>query len=157
MDARTRQAVHRVTREGLANALRHASGAPVRVTFHDEGDTVVVAVVNDAPPVPRPPGDGNRSGLVGLQERIGLLGGTLNAGPRPQGGFILSARVPVRPDVPSVYATSPEPVSGGRAPGPAAHGGPHLAPPPGRGCAATLVLLPTLGGTLALLIMEVLH
>ncbi|HSX99630.1 MAG TPA: histidine kinase, partial [Streptomyces sp.] len=41
-DARTRQAVHRVTREGLTNALKHASGAPVRVTFQDEGDMVVV-------------------------------------------------------------------------------------------------------------------
>ncbi|MFJ4624565.1 sensor histidine kinase [Streptomyces sp. NPDC088812] len=158
-DARTRQAVHRVTREGLTNALKHASGAPVRVTFQDEGDTVVVAVINDAPPVPCPPGDGNRSGLVGLQERISLLGGALHAGPRPEGGFALSARIPVRPDTPPVYATSPAgPVSGGAGSRPPLSTEvltwPRLL---GGGCAALLVLLPTIGGTIALLIMAVLH
>ncbi|MFI0863871.1 sensor histidine kinase [Streptomyces smyrnaeus] len=156
-DARTRQAVHRVTREGLTNALKHAPGAPVRVTFQDEGDTVVVAVVNEAPPLPRPPGDGNRSGLVGLQERINLLGGALHAGPRPEGGFVLSARIPVRPDVPPVYATSPGPVSdgaGSRLPlSTEVLTWPRLL---GGGCAALLVLLPTVSATIALLIMAVL-
>lgn len=160
-DARTRQAVHRVTREGLANALKHAPGAPVRVTVHDEdeGDTVVVAVINDAPPAPSSPGDGNRSGLIGLQERISLLGGALSAGPRPEGGFALSARIPARPDVPHVYATSSAPVvpggAGSRPPLPTdVLTWPRLL---GGGCAAILVLLPTVGGTVALLIMAVLH
>ncbi|AXK32321.1 two-component sensor histidine kinase [Streptomyces armeniacus] len=178
-DPRTRQAVHRVTREGLTNALKHAPGAPVRVTFDEEGDTVTVAVVNDAPPAPRSPGDGNRSGLVGLQERIGLLGGALHAGPRPEGGFALSARIPVRPDAPPayatspasvpatlptpVYATSPRPVPGGAGSRP-----PGSRPPLstevltwprllGGGCAALLVLLPMVGGTIILLVMAVLH
>ena len=157
-DARTRQAVHRVTREGLTNALKHAPGAPVRVMFHDEGETVVVAVLNDAPPVPRSPGGGNRSGLVGLQERVSLLGGALHAGPRPEGGFALSARIPVRPDVPPVYATSPGPVSGGAGSRPPLSTEvltwPRLL---GGGCAAMLVLLPAVGGTIILLIMAVLH
>ncbi|MFI6950276.1 sensor histidine kinase [Streptomyces sp. NPDC050422] len=157
-DARTRQAVHRVTREGLANALKHAPGAPVRVGFHDEGDRVVVTVVNDAPPVPCSPGDGNRSGLVGLRERISLLGGALDAGPRPEGGFALSARIPARPDVPHVYAMSSEAVSGGAGSRPLLSTEvltwPRLL---GGGCAAMLVLLPTVAGTLALLIMAVLH
>ncbi|MFD7431557.1 sensor histidine kinase [Streptomyces sp. NPDC059818] len=157
-DARTRQAVHRVTREGLTNALKHASGAPVRVTFQDEGDTVAVAVVNDAPPVPCPPGAGNRSGLVGLQERISLLGGALHAGPRPEGGFVLSARIPVRPDSAPVYAISPGQVSGGAGSRPPLSAEvltwPRLL---GGGCAALLVLLPTIGGTIALLIMAALH
>ncbi|MGW7520277.1 sensor histidine kinase [Streptomyces sp. NPDC054796] len=165
-DARTRQAVHRVTREGLTNALKHASGAPVRVTFHDEGDTVVVSVVNGAPPVPRSPGGGSRSGLVGLQERISLLGGTLHAGPRPEGGFALSARIPVRPESPPVPAAAPRPVSD-RFDGSNAFDGTGSRPPLptdvltwprllGGGCAALLVLLPTIGGTIALLIMAVL-
>ncbi|MFE9722272.1 sensor histidine kinase [Streptomyces sp. NPDC005794] len=157
-DARTRQAVHRVTREGLANALKHASGAPVRVTFHDEGDRVVVAVVNEAPPTPCSPGDGNRSGLVGLRERISLLGGALHAGPRPEGGFALSARIPARPDVPPVYSTSTGPSSGGAGSQPALSTEvltwPRLL---GGGCAAMLGLLPTVGGTLVLLITKVLH
>ncbi|EGX56659.1 two component sensor kinase [Streptomyces zinciresistens K42] len=155
--ARTRQAVHRVVREGLTNALKHASGAPVRVTFQDDGDSVVVAVANGAPPVPCPPGDGNRSGLVGLHERVGLLGGVLHAGPRPDGGFLLSARIPVRPDTPPGYAASRAPVSGGAGSRPPLSTEvltwPRLL---GGGCAALLVLLPTVGGTVALLIMAVL-
>ncbi|AGP58202.1 hypothetical protein M271_33940 [Streptomyces rapamycinicus NRRL 5491] len=157
-DARTRQAVHRVTREGLTNALKHAPGAPVRVAFHDEGETLVVTVVNDAPPVPCPPGNGNRSGLIGLQERISLLGGAFHAGPRPEGGFVLSARIPVRPDSPPVYATSPGPVSGGAGSRPPLSTDvltwPRLL---GGGCVGMLVLLPTVGFTIALLIMAVLH
>jgi signal transduction histidine kinase len=161
-DARTRQAVHRVTREGLTNALKHAPGAPVRVTFDDDGKTVVVAVVNGAPPRPCSPGDGNHSGLIGLQERIGLLGGTLHAGPRPEGGFVLQAHIPVRPDAsPPVYANpsdvSAEPVSGGAGSRPPLSTEvltwPRLL---GGGCAALLVFLPTAVATIALLIMAVL-
>ncbi|WP_243869947.1 sensor histidine kinase [Streptomyces liangshanensis] len=158
MGAHTRQAVHRVTREGLINAMKHASGAPVRVTFQDEGDTVVIGVVNDAPPGPVSPGSGNRSGLVGLQERIGLLGGTLHAGPRPGGGFALSARIPVRADTPLPYATSPGSATGTTGSRPPLSTEvltwPRLL---GGGCAALLVMLPAIGGTIALLIMAVLH
>ncbi|MFZ3566373.1 sensor histidine kinase [Streptomyces sp. BH097] len=156
-DARTRQAVHRVTREGLANALKHAPGARVRVTFQGEGDSVVIAVVNDAPPRPCSPGAGNRSGLVGLHERIGLLGGALHAGPRLEGGFVLSARIPARPDVRSAYALSSKPLSDGAGSRPPLSTEvltwPRIL---GGGCAALLVLLPTIGGTIALLIMAVL-
>ncbi|MFF3494471.1 sensor histidine kinase [Streptomyces sp. NPDC002795] len=158
VDARSRQAVHRVTREGLTNALKHAPGARVRVTVQDEGETVVIAVVNDAPPKPRSPGDGNRSGLVGLHERISLLGGVLHAGPRPEGGFALSARIPVRPNVRSVYATSSKPLSDGAGSRPPLSTEvltwPRIL---GGGCAALLVLLPTIGGAIALLIMAVLQ
>ncbi|MFZ3561644.1 sensor histidine kinase [Streptomyces sp. BH055] len=156
-DARTRQAVHRVTREGLANALKHAPGARVRVTFHGEGDSVLIAVVNDAPPKPCSPGAGSRSGLVGLHERISLLGGVLHAGPRPEGGFVLSARIPVRPDVQYAYALSSKPLPDGAGSRPPLSTEvltwPRIL---GGGCAALLVLLPTLGGTIALLIMAVL-
>ncbi|MGD6741185.1 sensor histidine kinase [Streptomyces sp. BH106] len=158
VDARTRQAVHRVTREGLTNALKHAPGAPVRVTYQDEGETVVVAVLNDSPPKPRSPGAGNRSGLVGLHERVSLLGGTLHAGPRPEGGFALSARIPVRPNVQPAYATWPKPLSDGAGSRPPLSTEvltwPRIV---GGGCAALLVLLPTIGGAIALLIMAVLQ
>lgn len=157
-DPRTRQAVHRVTREGLSNALKHAPGAPVRVTVQSQGETVVVGVANGAPPGACSPGRGNRSGLVGLQERIRLLGGTLEAGPRPEGGFLLSARIPARPDVPPVYATSPTWQSEGTGSRPPLSTEiltwPRLL---GGGCAGLLVLLPTIGGTIALLIMAALQ
>ncbi|MFI6937690.1 sensor histidine kinase [Streptomyces sp. NPDC050418] len=157
-DPRIRQAVHRVTREGLTNALKHAPGAPVRVMFQDDGDSVVVTVANDAPPTPRSPGEGSRSGLVGLQERVRLLGGALQAGHRPEGGFVLSARMPSRPNVQPEYATSPMRLSEGAGSRPPLSTEvltwPRLL---GGGCAALLVLLPTIGGIVALLIMAVLQ
>lgn len=156
-DARTRQAVHRVAREGLTNALKHAPGARVRVTFQGEDEWVVITVVNDAPPKPCSPGAGNRSGLVGLHERISLLGGVLHAAPRPEGGFVLSARIPVRPAVQSAYALASKPLSDGAGSRPPLSTEvltwPRIL---GGGCAALLVLLPTIGGTIALLIMAVL-
>lgn len=156
-DARTRQAVHRVAREGLTNALKHAPGARVRVTFQGEDEWLVITVVNDAPPKSCSPGAGNRSGLVGLHERISLLGGVLHAAPRPEGGFVLSARIPVRPDVQSAYALASKPLSDGAGSRPPLSTEvltwPRIL---GGGCAALLVLLPTIGGTIALLIMAVL-
>ncbi|NLU68351.1 two-component sensor histidine kinase [Streptomyces sp. HNM0574] len=158
IDARTRQAVHRVTREGLTNALKHAPGAPVRVSFLQvEGGLVLISVVNEAPPAPGSAGEGSRSGLVGLQERIGLLGGVLHAGPRPGGGFVLAARIPVRPESPPAYATSPGTASDGAGSRPPLSTEvltwPRLL---GGGCAGLLVLLPTIGGAVVLLIMTLL-
>jgi signal transduction histidine kinase len=40
-------------------------------------------------------GNGTRQGIVGMRERARALGGTLEAGPRPEGGFRVSARLPV--------------------------------------------------------------
>ena len=41
------------------------------------------------------PGDGSGHGLVGMRERVALCGGELKSGPRPGGGFKISARLPV--------------------------------------------------------------
>lgn len=105
VDPRTGQAVHRVVREGLTNAHKHAPRAPaVRVEVETvrsdrEDGRVRVRVVNAAPPTPTVAGPGTRRGLAGLEERITLLGGTLAAGPADNGGYALAADVPVRPSV----------------------------------------------------------
>lgn len=69
--------LYRLVQESLANAARHAPGAPVRVTVEWTADVVALEVVNPLPPGPR--GDGH--GLLGMGERVALLGGEFASGP----------------------------------------------------------------------------
>ncbi|WP_441251035.1 sensor histidine kinase [Kitasatospora sp. McL0602] len=98
--AQVRRAVHRVVREALTNVHRYAAGAPVTVTVTHTDHRVEVLVRNGPPPVApeAATGLGSGRGLVGLRERVALLGGTLEAGPMPAGGFALAARLPAQPD-----------------------------------------------------------
>ena len=93
------RAVYRVVQESLTNAAKHAPGAPVQVRIGVRSGHVEVAVVN-GPPVHAPPagrGTGG-NGLVGLRERARLTGGTMHAAPTGEGGFEVSARLPLDPD-----------------------------------------------------------
>lgn len=83
------QAVRRVVREALTNAARHAPGAPVTVGLAVTDHQVSVVVSNLAS---RPTTTG--SGLIGLQERLRLLGGRLDTAYR-DGTFQLTAQVPL--------------------------------------------------------------
>ncbi|MEU2794181.1 histidine kinase [Streptomyces sp. NPDC007100] len=88
-------AARRVVLESLTNAGKHAPGSPVTVeVLHGTGETTV-RVANQAPPdgPPRHPVRGGL-GLVGLDERVRLVGGTLRAGPLDDGGFEVVARLP---------------------------------------------------------------
>ncbi|KKK05904.1 sensor histidine kinase [Micromonospora sp. HK10] len=86
---------YRVVREALTNVARHATGArSVAVTVATAPGSVTVEVVDDGPPArARHPRRGY--GLVGMRERVEALGGTLTAGPRPGGGWSVSAVLPV--------------------------------------------------------------
>lgn len=88
--------VVRVVGEGLTNAVRHAPGARTVVSVTAVADGVAVTVDND--PAARPPTGLTTGGfgLAGLRERVGLLGGTLEAGPTPAGGYRLRATLPRR-------------------------------------------------------------
>jgi signal transduction histidine kinase len=91
------QTATRVVQEGLTNALRYASGAPVRVLVSGEPDAVIVEVANDpAPSAPALAGHGTGNGLRGLRERLGACGGRLEAGPTRDGGWQTRARIPKR-------------------------------------------------------------
>ena len=85
---------YRIVQEALTNTLRHAHAAQAEVLLRICESEVYVRVRDD--------GKGgaavNRSGhgLRGMRERADLLGGTLRAGPRPDGGFEVGARLPVR-------------------------------------------------------------
>ncbi|MEU4127352.1 MULTISPECIES: sensor histidine kinase [Streptomyces] len=89
---------YRIVQEALANVVRHAPGAPTRVSVTVDDDEVLVLVVNgpaarDAALEPDGPGTGH--GLVGMRERVRLTGGTLDTGPLPDGGFRVAARLPL--------------------------------------------------------------
>lgn len=94
-DPRTRRAVHRVVREALTNVHKHALSARTRVQITVQSGRVRVQVANG--PTTAHPGKGTRRGLIGLEERVGLLGGAFSAGPPPEGGFRVAADMPVHP------------------------------------------------------------
>ena len=88
---------YRVVQEALSNAGRHAAGAPVAVSVGHHADAVMLRVTN-GPGVPAgPQSNGHRPGhgLTGMRERVELLGGSLSAGPAPDGGFVVSAVLPL--------------------------------------------------------------
>ncbi|WP_016907303.1 sensor histidine kinase [Streptomyces xiaopingdaonensis] len=96
--AQVRRAVHRVVRESLTNVHRHAAGAHVTIGVTHTDDRVEVRVRNGRPPLRGSAQEGSGRGLVGLRERVSLLGGELESGPTPAGGFAVTAHIPAQPD-----------------------------------------------------------
>ncbi|RSN85721.1 two-component sensor histidine kinase [Streptomyces sp. WAC 05379] len=86
-------AAYRIVQEALTNAVRHAGPEPaVRVALYEEMGALRLSVADDgrAAPCAQSPG----YGLVGMRERARSVGGTLDAGPRDEGGFEVSAVLP---------------------------------------------------------------
>jgi signal transduction histidine kinase len=89
-------AAYRVIQEGLTNVVRHASATHAAVAVEVGADALVITIDDDG--VGGHGVDGANSdgvGLTGLRERVRLLDGALDAGPRTAGGFRLSARIPL--------------------------------------------------------------
>jgi signal transduction histidine kinase len=90
--------VYRIVQEALTNAARHAAGSRVGVSLRYEPEAVEVAVVDDGGrEVEHAPAGGGR-GLLGMRERVAVYAGTLDAGPVPDGGFAVHARLPLSPE-----------------------------------------------------------
>ncbi|MEV4629317.1 histidine kinase [Micromonospora sp. NPDC049523] len=92
-------AAYRVVQESLTNVLRHAGAATtvVRIDYRPTEVTVEVTDTGPAGPGPGAAGPGAGHGLAGMRERVTALGGDLNTGPRPGGGFRVYARLPAEP------------------------------------------------------------
>ncbi|MET9518980.1 sensor histidine kinase [Streptomyces sp. NPDC002994] len=89
---------YRIVQEALANVVRHAPGAPTRVSVSSDGTHLTVLVVNGPPAGPRSTVEASGAGghgLVGMRERVRLTGGTLDTGPLSDGGFRVAARLPL--------------------------------------------------------------
>jgi signal transduction histidine kinase len=87
---------YRIVQESLTNTLRHSQATRAEVTVRCEPDALRVEVRDEGPAraVGRVDGSGHR-GIVGMRERAQLLGGTLDAGPLPGGGFRVRADLPL--------------------------------------------------------------
>ncbi|WP_052852762.1 sensor histidine kinase [Streptomyces avicenniae] len=89
---------YRIVQEGMTNALRHAPRAPVTLRLTAGSDWLAIDMANALPDhrPPRSPARHGGRGLVGLDERVRLLRGEFTAGPGGEGGWHLSARIPLR-------------------------------------------------------------
>ncbi|WP_217144683.1 sensor histidine kinase [Streptomyces sp. AC627_RSS907] len=94
---------YRIVQEALTNTRKHGgpnAGASVRLVYFDDG--LGLLVEDDGKGAPHElyeEGglDGQGHGLIGMRERVGMVGGTLDAGPRQGGGFRISALLPLKP------------------------------------------------------------
>jgi signal transduction histidine kinase len=108
-------AAYRVVQEALTNVLKHAGKPSTTVRLDYREAELVVEVADTGRPIPAAgpassavPGSGR--GLLGLRERIALYGGELDAGPRPGGGWLVRARLPIDPA--AVAGTGDQPATG---------------------------------------------
>lgn len=95
--------VYRIVQEALTNTRKHGGpdvGATVRVSYRDED--LELLVEDDGRGAQQElyeegGADGLGHGLIGMRERVGMVGGSLTAGPRAGGGFRVSAVLPLKP------------------------------------------------------------
>ncbi|MFB6724761.1 sensor histidine kinase [Kribbella sp. NPDC056345] len=86
--------VYRIAQEALTNVRKHSTARSAHITLRYLGDAVELEVIDDGRP--KHASVGSRLGHVGIRERVGLLGGESEIGPRPVGGFRVRVRIPVR-------------------------------------------------------------
>ncbi|MFL4902495.1 sensor histidine kinase [Streptomyces sp. MMS24-I2-30] len=88
-------AAFRIVQEALTNVVRHSGSRHARVRLDGDAATLRLRVDDDGPATGADAG-GSGNGLAGMRERAAALGGTIEAGPRPDGGFRVLAVLPLR-------------------------------------------------------------
>jgi signal transduction histidine kinase len=83
---------YRIVQEALTNAIKHAGASAAEVRVRRTAAGVELEVVDDGA---GPSGNGRGQGLIGMRERASLLGGEVEAGPKPGGGFRVRATLPL--------------------------------------------------------------
>ena len=89
---------YRIVQEALTNSLKHAGASRAKVSIRYGPHSLELEVTDDGRGMSErgPSGDKEGRGLVGMRERVALFGGELSAGPMPEGGFRVLARLPLR-------------------------------------------------------------
>ncbi|MGZ9928561.1 sensor histidine kinase [Streptomyces sp. NC-S4] len=100
---------YRIIQEALSNVLRHAPGAETSVGLVYARDALCLRVVNGPAALPAAPSPGAGHGVIGMRERVALLGGELAVGPTPEGGYEVNAALPTCPG--SAPTPTPEPAA----------------------------------------------
>ncbi|MEW2484941.1 sensor histidine kinase [Streptomyces sp. NPDC048411] len=94
----TQLTVYRIVQEALTNCVRHAAPTRCHVTVEADAREIRIEITDAGPPAGRRPAGGELPGgygLLGMRERAMMYGGSFAAGPRPDGGFAVSVRLPV--------------------------------------------------------------
>jgi signal transduction histidine kinase len=89
--------VYRVVQEALTNSLKHSAGGPTRLRVADGDDGISIEVcsaLGETPSHSPARATGAGQGLIGMRERVEMFGGTLHAGPGPDGAFEIRALIP---------------------------------------------------------------
>lgn len=92
----------RIVQEALTNVVRHAGASRCRVTLDYRGEELAVEITDDGRGCDQPAAAG--FGITGMRERASLLHGQFSAGPRPEGGFRVRARLPLPVEAEEVAA-----------------------------------------------------
>jgi signal transduction histidine kinase len=85
---------YRIVQEALTNVRKHAGAVPATVRVAWAEDAVALTVRDRGPGAGAPPADGEGHGLIGMRERVRLLGGELHTGAAAGGGFEVRAVLP---------------------------------------------------------------
>jgi len=85
---------YRIVQESLTNTLKHAGKTRATVTVRYEERALAIEVLDEGRGVTPATAGGGR-GLLGMRERVATFRGELEAGPRPEGGFGVRARLPL--------------------------------------------------------------
>jgi len=94
LDGPVGSAVYRIVQESLTNVAKHAGRAKVDVVLHTTPTDVVVSIRDDGRGAAAPASPTGGRGLIGMRERVHVLGGNLTAGPTAGGGFTVEAHLP---------------------------------------------------------------
>jgi signal transduction histidine kinase len=87
---------YRIVQEALTNTLKHAGPAHADITLRYAPSELNLEILDNGRRASRSGnGEDHGRGLLGMRERVGLLGGELETGRRPEGGFLVRARLPI--------------------------------------------------------------